>query len=101
MKKYSRIISVMADSIKILFRMDKPYLGFLFSSMVIMALIPFVNANLVSEVINLAVSEQNGKKAVLAACTLLGILTVPQKLLGPHASATPPSSGFPLFHNAY
>lgn len=78
MKKYSRIISVMADSIKILFRMDKPYLGFLFSSMVIMALIPFVNANLVSEVINLAVSEQNGKKAVLAACTLLGILTVLQ-----------------------
>lgn len=68
----------MADSIKILFRMDKPYLGFLFSSMVIMALIPFVNANLVSEVINLAVSEQNGKKAVLAACTLLGILTVLQ-----------------------
>ena len=32
MKKYSRIISVMADSIKILFRMDKPYLGFLFSA---------------------------------------------------------------------
>ena len=57
MKKCSRIISVMADSIKILFRMDKPYLGFLLSSMVIMALIPFVNADLVSEVINLAVSE--------------------------------------------
>ncbi len=78
MKKCSRIISVMADSIKILFRMDKPYLGFLLSSMVIMALIPFVNADLVSEVINLAVSEQDVKKAVLAAGILLGILTILQ-----------------------
>ncbi len=78
MKKCSRIISIMADSIKILFRMDKPYLGFLLSSMVIMALIPFVNANLVSKVINLAVSEQDGKKAVFTACVMLGILTILQ-----------------------
>lgn len=78
MKKYNRIISVMADSIKILFRLDRPYLCFLFSSMGIMALIPFVNANLVSEVINLTVSEQEGSRAVMAAGIMLGILTVLQ-----------------------
>lgn len=78
MKNCSRIISVMADSIRILFRMDKAYLGFLFSSMIIMALIPFVNANLVSEVIHLTLSEQEEKKAILAACIMLGILTILQ-----------------------
>ncbi|MBQ8800643.1 MAG: ABC transporter ATP-binding protein [Lachnospiraceae bacterium] len=78
MKKYNRIVSVMADSIKILFRMDKPYLFFLLSSMVIMALIPFVNANLVSEVINLTVSEKEGQRAVLTAGILLVVLTVLQ-----------------------
>ena len=78
MKNASRNLSVMAYSIRTLFRMDKPYLGFFMASMVITALIPFVNANLVSEVINLTVSEQDGKKAVVAACVLLGVLTVLQ-----------------------
>ena len=78
MKKCSRIISVMAYSIKTLFRMDKPYLFFFFASMIIMALIPFVNANLVSEVINLALSEQDTKHAILAAGIMLGVLTILQ-----------------------
>ena len=78
MKKCSRILSVMAYSIKTLFRMDKPYLFFFFASMIIMALIPFVNANLVSEVINLALSEQDTKQAILAAGILLGVLTLLQ-----------------------
>ena len=78
MKNCSRNLSVMAESIKILFRMDKPYFCFLLSSMIIMAFIPFVNANLVSEVINLAVSEQDGKKAVYAALLILAVLTVLQ-----------------------
>lgn len=78
MKNCNRILSVMAESIKILFRMDKPYLFFLLSSMVIMAMIPFVNANLVSEVINLTIAEQETRKAVIAAGILLGVLTVLQ-----------------------
>ena len=78
MKNCSRILSVMADSIKTLFRMDKAYLFFFASSMIIMALIPFVNANLVSEIINLTVSEQETKQAILAACVMLGVLTVLQ-----------------------
>lgn len=78
MKNCSRIISVMADSIKTLFRMDKVYLFFFAASMIIMALIPFVNANLVSEIINLTVSEQETKQAILAACVMLGVLTVLQ-----------------------
>ncbi|MBR2409468.1 MAG: ABC transporter ATP-binding protein [Lachnospiraceae bacterium] len=78
MKNCSRIISVMADSIKTLFRMDKAYLFFFAASMIIMALIPFVNANLVSEIINLTVSEQETKQAILAACVMLGVLTVLQ-----------------------
>ncbi len=78
MKKWSRNLSVMAYSIKTLFRMDKPYLFFFFASMIIMALIPFVNANLVSEVINLVLSEQETKQAILAAGILLGVLTVLQ-----------------------
>ena len=78
MKNCSRNLSVMAYSIRTLFRMDKPYLCFFMASMVITALIPFVNANLVSEVINLTVSEQDAKKAVFAACIMLGVLTVLQ-----------------------
>lgn len=78
MKNSRRILSIMADSIKTLFRIDKAYLFFFVASMIIMALIPFVNANLVSEVINLTVSEQDTKQAVYAACLLLGILTLLQ-----------------------
>lgn len=75
MKNSRRILSIMADSIKTLFRIDKAYLFFFAASMIIMALIPFVNANLVSEIINLTVSEQDTKRAVYAACLMLGILT--------------------------
>ena len=74
----SRNSSVMAYSIKTLFRMDKAYLMFFFLSMIITALIPFVDAKLVSEVINLTVSEQEVHHAMWAACIMLGIMTVLQ-----------------------
>lgn len=74
----SRNSSVMAYSIKTLFRMDKAYLMFFCLSMIITALIPFVDAKLVSEVINLTVSEQEVHHAMWAACIMLGIMTVLQ-----------------------
>lgn len=74
----SRNSSVMAYSIKTLFRMDKAYLMFFCLSMIITALIPFVDAKLVSEVINLTVSEQEVHRAMWAACIMLGIMTVLQ-----------------------
>lgn len=79
--KFGKTFGVMAYCIKMMFGMDKGYLGLLFISMVIASVIPFINANLVSKVINLVTeSETAADAAVLAAGIMLALLTVLQSL---------------------
>lgn len=80
MKKCNRIFSIMWYCIRTLYKMDKPYLFFFFVSMLTMACIPFINANLVSEIINLTFAENNVQGAVKTACIMLGALTALQIL---------------------
>ncbi len=78
--KCSRTFSTMAYCIKTMFVMDRRYLFLLSASMIIASATPFINANLVSEVINLATVEGNAYRAVRAACIMLGLLTILQSL---------------------
>ena len=78
--KCSKTFSTMAYCIKTMFVMDRRYLLLLLVSMIIASATPFINANLVSEVINLAAVEGNATRAVRAACIMLGLLTIFQAL---------------------
>lgn len=78
--KCSKTFSTMAYCIKTMYVMDRRYLFLLSASMIIASVIPFINANLVSEVINLATVEGNANRAVRAACIMLGLLTILQSL---------------------
>lgn len=78
--KFGKTFSIMAYSIKTMFAMDKRYLLLLFTSMVIAAVMPLLNANLVSEVINLTSMNENPDSVVRAACIMLGVLTVLQSV---------------------
>lgn len=78
--KCGKTFSVMAYCIKTMFIMDKRYLFLLMASMLIASAIPFINANLLREVINLAAAGDNTNRAVWAACIMLGILTILQSL---------------------
>lgn len=78
--KCGKTFSVMAYCIKTMFIMDKRYLFLLMASMLIASAIPFINANLLREVINLATADDNTNRAVWAACIMLGILTILQSL---------------------
>lgn len=78
--KCGKTFSVIAYSVKTMFIMDRRYLFLLMASMIITSVIPFINANLLSEVINLATADCNTNRAVWAACIMLGILTILQSL---------------------
>lgn len=78
--KCGKTFSVMAYCIKTMFIMDKRYLFLLMASLLIASAIPFINANLLREVINLAAAGDNTNRAVWAACIMLGILTILQSL---------------------
>lgn len=78
--KCGKTFSIMAYCIKTMFIMDRRYLFLLMTSMVIASVIPFINANLVREVINLAMVSYHANRAVWAAFIMLGILTVLQSL---------------------
>ncbi|MBQ9766072.1 MAG: ABC transporter ATP-binding protein [Lachnospiraceae bacterium] len=69
---------MMGYCIKMMFKMDKTYLLLLSVSMAVASVVPFINANLVSEVINLATTNARVDKAILAAAIMLGILTILQ-----------------------
>lgn len=72
--------SIMAHCLKTMFLMDKRYLLLLFTSMIIASVIPFINANLVSRVINLVIVDHSPNRAVLTACIMLGMLMILQSI---------------------
>lgn len=79
-KKIGEIFSIMGYCIKTMFLMDKRYLFLLSLSVLITSVIPLFQANLVSEVINLAVYADRPANAVIAAGIMLGVLAFLQSL---------------------
>ncbi len=78
--KFRKTFAAMAYSLRTMFKMDKSYMFLLFLSMVIASVIPFLNANLVSRVVNLVAESEAVDRAMLAAGVMLVLLTFLQAL---------------------
>lgn len=83
MKKNSQKDSPIATilfTIKTMFNMDKPYLLLLFISMITLSILPFLNANLVSYIVNLAVSGNNNnlvvQRIILVVCIIAALESI-------------------------
>ncbi len=73
-------ISTIIFTIKTMFNMDKLYLLLLFISMITMSILPFMNANLVSYIVNLAVAGNNNnlvvKRIILVVCIIVALESI-------------------------
>lgn len=75
-KKENGAVSTIKYTIATMFKMDKPYLVLLLVSMVSMSALPFLNANLVSYVINYAADKKENSFIFTRILIFIGVIVV-------------------------
>lgn len=75
-KKDMSVISTIGYTLKTMYKMDRPYLLLLLVSMITMSALPFLNANLVSYVINLAVKGSSTERILINIIVFVSLIII-------------------------